>query len=100
MSRPCECNGPKCRRCWLWANDPRYRVIWGGDPAGMSARPVRKARPRKPDCVHLGAVLPRESGKCGQRLRKCDVFGSCTLHPCDKSPHSCNRGRCPSYESA
>lgn len=30
MSRPCLCDREGCHRCWLYHNDERYRVLWGG----------------------------------------------------------------------
>lgn len=32
MPRPCDCDKPGCRPCWLYRNDPRYAALWGGEP--------------------------------------------------------------------
>lgn len=103
MNCPCGgCDRKDCRFCWLRATDARYRLLWGGDATGMLMKPERKRRAKRPACIHLGEVLPRESGQCSQRLRRCDEFGVCTLRPCDKSEHSCTLAdgqSCPRYQA-
>lgn len=90
------------------------------DHAGWLARlqrgephPVRGQRPRPqargrrqlpvvaPDCVHLGRPVDR-SGGCGEKVRRCDVFGLCTARPL--APRFYCRGpdgavACPEFEA-
>lgn len=47
MGRPCEAvhaapDPAACRLCYLYETDPRYRALWGGNPA--DARPVPSGR--------------------------------------------------------
>lgn len=92
--RPCSAEHPipkpaECRVCWLFEADPRYRQLWGGDPA-MARRnlppPAGQARPGQlppaplfappapiiPPCPHEGPVV--SWAPCGQEslhLRQC-----------------------------
>lgn len=69
-----------------------------------TAKSTSSAKPVLKDCIHLGLALPNQSGPCGQRLRSCSEFGTCTLTACKKSEHACldksGRPACPSYEPA
>lgn len=98
MPRPCEtwhAERPDCRLCWLYANDPRYRRLWGGpspNPPPAAAK----------DCVHLGPALPLQPGcGCAERRRECSEFGECSLKP-SKAKHHClnadGSAACPTYE--
>jgi hypothetical protein len=79
--RPCTCDrsrhGPysedQCRRCWLWLNDPDYRVHWGGEPLPVAV-PVASARQRWRKCIHRGDIIESKPG-CGS----CSVY-ACALH--------------------
>ncbi len=33
MKRPCTCDKPECRLCWLYHNDARYRKLWEATPS-------------------------------------------------------------------
>ena len=72
----------------------RYRCA-GSVPAetdgGQGALPV---------CVYLGDAVPNQKGPCGQRLCRCDEFGTATVQRCEKSPHWCHGPdgeRCPEF---
>jgi hypothetical protein len=48
-------------------------------------------------CLHLGEALPNQTGPCGQKVRKCDEFGTCTLLRYAKAIHACEG--CERYET-
>jgi hypothetical protein len=80
--KPCDGNhapihaGPytpeQCRLCWLYANDPAYRALWGEDRTAERSLP----------CVFLGAVIDRNCPCPGRWLRRCAVHGSCCIEDC------------------
>jgi len=98
--KPCNHTPPKpgCRLCWLFEHDTRYRQLWGGDPATVTApvaqapvafepTPEQKAqleqikRVIRLPCVHLGVALEEKpSCGCGGKsalLHVCAKFGQC-----------------------
>lgn len=36
--RPCQCDKPECRLCWLFHNDERYTKLWSIDIEKQSQR--------------------------------------------------------------
>jgi hypothetical protein len=48
-------------------------------------------------CAHLGDVVPRQTGPCGQKVRRCAEFGQCTLTRCESAAHACED--CDRYEA-
>ena len=96
--RPCTCDRDTCRRCWLYHNDPRYRQMWGDDPADGNELLT---------CTHLGeptgeeATCPTCPGKEPPRLKlfACGVYGQCTVAKAVHGVACCDRGRCPSFAS-
>lgn len=68
-------------------------IVKGGPPKLV---PIQ-SHPARRDCIHLGPALPRQTGPCVFKLRKCDVFGQCTVEACPKAENSC--ADCPEYEA-
>jgi hypothetical protein len=56
-----------------------------------------RAQTGRAACVHLGDVVPRQTGPCGQKVRKCSEFGQCTLTRCAGVGHACDD--CDHYEA-
>lgn len=93
MKPPCGCDAgrrdPGCRVCWLYENDPRYRLLWDGEPTA--------ARMAASFAAAVGGhVLSGMKGVSGEvreaRLaacRACDVYraatDSCRLCGCNVS---------------
>jgi hypothetical protein len=98
--KPCNHTPPKhgCRLCWLFEHDARYRQLWGGDPATVTAPVAQAPAPPQPTaeqlakleqiktvirkpCVHLGMALEEKpSCGCGGKpalLHECGVYGKC-----------------------
>ncbi len=97
--KPCDGNHPgrearpgswtpgQCRVCWLWLNEPAFRMAWEDDATAPLLGP-----PRHLPCVYLGEVVDRLGCPCpGKWLRGCALHGACTLEGCK---------RCPDYEAA
>lgn len=85
---PCDCG--RCRICWLWQHDERYRRLWANRPAPKPASSgVSSESGRKADCAHLGDFVqpPGErtdalGNRCncaGLALRGCDLHGICRV---------------------
>lgn len=73
--RRCTCDKvDKCRLCWLYHNDPRYKKLWG---RGQPARPVRAP------CAHEGDIVswcPAGNVNAHRHRCLCDEsnFDTCT----------------------
>lgn len=98
--KPCDHTppNPTCRLCWLYEHDPRYRQLWGGDPAAVTPARAPSPEPPRPSpeqleklgkikgvirrpCLSLGQALEeRASCGCGGTaalLHACHVHGRC-----------------------
>jgi len=113
--KPCNHTPPRdgCRLCWLYDHEPRYRALWGGDPAtvatsvtttgatppapGLSADQLEMLRKIKlhiaSPCQHLGEALEdKPSCGCGGTLaikHACSVHGQCRISSRDKALPNC-----------
>jgi hypothetical protein len=99
--RRCHCDRNGCRLCWLAANDPRYRTLWGVEGSspltGKPWAPKPAERP-KPECIYLGVVLDRLGCQCvGKWVRGCEKHGQCTTRT-KRDGVTCCAG-CPDYEA-
>jgi hypothetical protein len=124
--KPCNHTSvhPSCRLCWLYDHDPRYRYLWGGDPATVATSVTTTgATPPAPDrapglspeqlemlrkiklhmsapCQHLGAALEdKPSCGCGGTLAILHVCGRhdrCRISSRDQSQRNCIT--CDDYE--
>jgi hypothetical protein len=82
--RPCHADHAlspgTCRLCWLCANDPAYRQLWGEPQAG-TLTPDRLSQP----CIHRGAAVLRQElcpscrGRVSLKVFACSVHGECTI---------------------
>lgn len=91
--RRCECDRmEKCRLCWLWHNDARYRRHWWRGVAVIDDPPAQ----RRP-CLHEGPIVehcPR--GNELLHVRDCAVHDRCTRGPSRiRSCSSCGDYRAP-----
>src|SRR4051794_32396102 len=83
--RPCTCEQPGCRLCWLYHHDADYRALWSAPTAAIT--PSARLAP----CIHLGVVVDRLGCPCLRKwVRRCAVHGTCTLALCQT---------CPDYEA-
>lgn len=64
----------------------------------VAAAEARSAAEARPPCLHLGDVLPQQTGSCGQRVRRCSEFGTCTVERCGGPLAAC--AGCERYEPA
>ena len=111
---------PSCRLCWLYDHDPRYRSLWGGDPAtvatsvtttgatppaaGPTLEQLEMLRKIKlhiaSPCQHLGEALEaKPSCGCGGTLAILHVCGRhdrCRISSRDQSNRNCIT--CDDYE--
>jgi len=113
--KPCNHTPPRdeCRLCWLYDHDPRYRALWGGDPATIATSvtttgatpPATGPTPEQLEmlrrikllmalpCQHLGEALEdKPSCGCGGTLaikHACSVHGQCRISSRDKALPNC-----------
>lgn len=113
--KPCNHTPPRdgCRLCWLYDHDPRYRALWGGDPATVASTvtttgatppaagptPAQLEMLRKiklhmsSPCAHLGEALEaKPSCGCGGTLailHSCGVHTKCRISSRDQSHRNC-----------
>jgi len=113
--KPCNHTLPRdgCRLCWLFDHDPRYRALWGGDPAtvatsvtttgatppatGPTAEQLEVLRKIKllmvNPCKNLGNPLEdKPSCGCGGTLaikHECAIHSECRISARDKSLQNC-----------
>lgn len=75
MRRPCSCDDVRrCRLCWLFHHDERYRALWNENERMVERRAL---------CVHLGRVVDRLGCPCERRWkRQCDLHEITTLDQC------------------
>jgi hypothetical protein len=78
--RPCTCDRETCRLCWLYANDRRYRRLWGGSTEGM-APASREYAPDTLPCEHRGQQQDKINCGCSgdQWTYPCSLFGGCCI---------------------
>jgi hypothetical protein len=85
MARPCMCERPGCRLCWLYHNDPRYQAIWAQMTPQHFHPPVPNVRPngyRTQRCIYLGiAVHGQEAPETVREWRHCEK-GHGIVCPC------------------
>jgi hypothetical protein len=66
MPRPHPTPDCRCRLCWLYANDERYRRLWDDRPIPPAAVPL--------PCVHEGHTRPAPGGvPDGKTYLRCDA---------------------------
>lgn len=115
--KPCNHTPPRdgCRLCWLYDHDPRYRALWGGDPATVATSvtttgatpPVQNIQPTAEQletlrkiklvmanpCQNLGNALEdKPSCGCGGTLaikHACAIHSECRISARDKSLQNC-----------
>lgn len=71
MSRPCICDKPECRLCWLYHNDSNYRTLWNSTDTPTTV------------CQHRGEVITTApcttcKGVVHLKIFACAVHTRCT----------------------
>lgn len=81
MGASCHHDPPRpdeCHLCWLWENDPRYRLNWGGDSRDIIVPVRKKAAPETTEKSdeHVASVRqpPGPGTKLKQLISELGVF--------------------------
>jgi hypothetical protein len=92
QAMPCNhCKQPRCRLCYLYAHDARYRALWGGDPADVRRQLFNSPAPG------AGVTPPQHKPRMSvdelaRKRRRCGELRSAGL-PCNEfAPPPAGRG--------